>query len=136
MALTAIAAIAIAAVLNAIGVFTEDDIHWVNLLIGGAVAAVGALVVFGLLVRRVARTPGKAVWWGVGLGLFGIFVAGAAYWSQLPPVLGLAAIYLGRTVQGGQTNEPPRPATAAVVLGVLAVLADIAAYAADVASRY
>ncbi|MFL6030648.1 MAG: hypothetical protein ACJ74D_11520 [Gaiellaceae bacterium] len=136
MARAAVAAIGISVVLNTIGVFTEDEIHWVNLLIGAVVAVVAALVVFGLLVRRVAGKPSEAAWWGVGLGLFGIFVAGAAFWSQLPPVLGLAAIYLGRTAWGDGTKGPSRTAIAAVVLGILTVLADVAAYAADVATRY
>jgi len=129
-------ALAISIALNAVGVFTEEEIHWVNLLIGAAVAALATVIVFGLLVRRAARTPGKAARWGIGLGLAGVALAVAAFWSGLPPVFGVAAIYLGRVAWNAARGRLARPAIAAVVVGIVAVVADGVAYATDVASRY
>ena len=130
----AAAAVLISTVLNALGVFTEDAIHWVNLLIGFAMALVAAALVFGLLVRRAERTPGRAAWWGLGFAVLALLTV-PAFWSGLPPVFGVAAIYLGRTAW--RTAEPrPRAAILCVVLGVAAILADVGAYATDEASRY
>jgi hypothetical protein len=123
-------AIAISTTLNAVGVFTEEDIHWVNLFMGFASAVIAAAVVFGVVVRRVMHEPRRAAWWGVVFGALGI-VTVVAFWSGLPPVFGVAAIYLGRTVQ-----TRSYPALAATALGIVALVADVVAYATDVASRY
>ena len=127
-------AVVISTALNVLGVFTEDAIHWVNLLIGFAVALVAAALVFGVFVRRAARRPPRAAWWGVGFGVLGL-VTVPAFWSGLPPVFGVAAIFLG-SVAWTRAEPRPRAGIAAVVIGVTAILADVFAYATDVASRY
>jgi hypothetical protein len=48
-------AVAISTVLNAIGVFTEEAIHWLNLFIGFIIATVAAGIVFGWFTRRASR---------------------------------------------------------------------------------
>jgi hypothetical protein len=42
-------AVAISPLLNALGVFTEEAIHWLNLVVGFLTAAVAAAIVFGAL---------------------------------------------------------------------------------------
>ena len=91
-------------------------------------------LVFGVFVRRAARRPPRAAWWGVGFGVLGL-VTVPAFWSGLPPVFGVAAIFLGR-VAWTRAEPRPRAGLAAVVIGVTAILADVFAYATDVASRY
>jgi hypothetical protein len=130
----AAAAVLISTVLNALGVFIEDAIHWVNLLIGFAMALVAAALVFGVFVRHAVRTPRRAAWWGLGFAVLALLTV-PVFWSGLPPVFGVAAIYLGRVAW--RTASPrSRVAIAPVVLGAAAILADVGAYATDVASRY
>ena len=123
--------VALSELLNAAGVFSEEEIHWVNLLLGLVIASVAALVVFGLFARRAARRPASA--WRVGL-VFGALalLTVPAFWSGLPPVFGGAAVYLGLV---SDARGMKRTGLAAVALGALAIVLDITAYASDVASR-
>jgi len=120
-------AVAISTVLNVLGVFTEEAIHWLNLFIGFLSAAVAAAIVFGWFVRRACR-PGKRGWpTGIVLGVLALITV-PAFWSGLPPIFGVAAMYLGRQASN-------RPGLAALVLGAVAIVLDVAAYATDIASR-
>jgi len=120
-------AVAISTVLNALGVFTEDAIHWLNLVIGFLIAAVAAGIVFGWFVRRACRPAARA--WPAALVFAALaLITVPAFWSGLPPVFGVAAIYLGR-------RSASRPGLAAIVIGAVALVADIGAYATDIASR-
>jgi hypothetical protein len=120
-------AVAISTALNALGVFTEEAIHWLNLFVGFAGAAAAAAIVFGLFVRRACR-PGARTWpTAVVFGVLALLTV-PVFWSGLPPVFGVAAIYLGR-------RAASRAGVAAMAIGAVALVADVAAYATDVASR-
>jgi hypothetical protein len=128
----AVAAVVLSTTLNAIGVFTEEDIHWLNLLIGFGVALAGAVLVFGWFARRAARRPERAWRTGLACAVVGLLLV-AAFWSGLPPVFGAASVYLGVIARrSGATTW----GSAAIVLGALALAADVTAYATDVASRF
>jgi CDP-diglyceride synthetase len=120
-------AVAISTVLNAFGVFTEDAIHWLNLFVGFLIAAAAALIVFGWFVRRSSR-PGARAWPAAIVFAVLALITVPAFWSGLPPVFGVAAIYLGR-------RSRSRGGIAAIALGALALVADIGAYATDIAGR-
>jgi len=128
----AVVAVALSTTLNAIGVFTEEDIHWLNLLVGCAVALAGAALVLGWFARRAARRPERAWRTGLVCGVIGLLLV-AAFWSGLPPIFGAAGIYLGVI---GRRAASSRAGSAAIALGALALAADVAAYATDVASRF
>jgi small-conductance mechanosensitive channel len=119
--------VAISTVLNAPGVFTEDAIHWLNLVIGFVIAAVAAAIVFGWFVRRACR-PGARAWPTALVFAVLALITVPAFWSGLPPVFAVAAIYLGR-------RSASHAGLAAIVLGVLAVAGDVGAYATDIAGR-
>jgi hypothetical protein len=123
-------AVAISTALNALGVFTEVAIHWVNLLIGFLTAALAAAIVFGWFVRRATRPSARA--WPTAL-VFALLalITVPAFWSGLPPVFGIAAIYLGRRAHRAGSWA----GLAAALLGGLAIVLDAAAYATDVATR-
>jgi hypothetical protein len=127
----AVAAVALSTTLNAIGVFTEEDIHWLNLLVGFAVALAGAAVVFGWFSWRAARRPERAWRTGLVCGTIGLLLV-AAFWSGLPPILAAASVYLGVIARRAGSSR----GSAAIALGALALVADVAAYATDVASRF
>jgi Na+/proline symporter len=128
-------AIIFASVLNTVGVFTEDAIHWTNWLIGFAIIALGAVIVFGWFVRRAARNERKAWRAGLVFGVLGVLTV-AAFWSGLPPIFGVAAIYLGAVAHGVRTEGPGRwAAVGAMSLGSLALVLDLLAYGSDIASR-
>jgi hypothetical protein len=120
-------AVAISTVLNALGVFTEEAIHWLNLVIGFLVAVVAAAIVFGWFVRRASR-PGARAWPTALVFAVLALITVPAFWSGLPPVFAVAAIYLGRRSGG-------RAGLAAIVIGAIALIADVAAYGTDIASR-
>jgi hypothetical protein len=123
----AVIAVAISTLLNALGVFTEDAIHWLNLVIGFLIAAVAAAVVFGWFVRRACR-PGARAWPTALVFAVLALITVPAFWSGLPPVFAVAAIYLGRRAVN-------RAGLAATVVGAVALLADAGAYATDIAGR-
>jgi hypothetical protein len=120
-------AVAISTVLNAIGVFTEEAIHWLNLFIGFMIATVAAAIVFGWFTRRASRPEVRG--WPTAL-VFGLLalVTLPAFWSGLPPVFAVAAMYLGRRAGG-------RAGIAAIVVGALALVLDLVLYAGDIATR-
>ena len=131
---TALAIIS-ASVLNTLGVFTEDAIHWTNWLIGFASIALAAAIVFGWFVRRAARHEGTAWRAGLVFGVLGVLTV-AAFWSGLPPIFGVAAIYLGALAYRGETDGIARwAAVGAMSLGSLALVLDVIAYGSDIASR-
>jgi hypothetical protein len=123
----AVIAVAISTLLNALGVFTEDAIHWLNLVIGFLIAAVAAAVVFGWFVRRACR-PGVRAWPTALVFAVLALITVPAFWSGFSPVFAVAAIYLGR-------RAASRAGLAAIVVGALALLADAGAYATDIAGR-
>jgi hypothetical protein len=121
----------LATVLNAVGVFTEVEIHWVNLAVGFGLALLWTAVVFGIVARLAERTANRAAWTGCVCGVLGVLTV-VAFWSALPPVLGAAAVYLGLVGRNGRRWL----GAGAVVLGVAAIVLDVGAYATDVASRF
>jgi Na+/proline symporter len=128
-------AVIFASILNTLGVFTEDAIHSTNWLIGFASIALAAAIVFGWFVRRSARNAHKAWRAGLVLGVLSVLSV-AAFWSGLPPIFGVAAIYLGAVAYRGQTNGTARWAgISAMSLGSLALILDVLAYGSDIASR-
>ena len=70
-------AIIFASVLNTLGVFTEDAIHWTNWLIAFASIALAAVIVFGWFVRRAARNERKAWRAGLVFGVLGVLTVAA-----------------------------------------------------------
>ena len=130
-----VAAVLVSTILNAAGVFSEDEIHWLNLLLGFMFALVGALIVFGWFARRAERRPSSAWVTGLACAVLGLLLV-VAFWSGLPPVLGLAGAYLGYvSYSSGLPRWPRWAGVAAMITGGLAVAADIAVYIGDVASR-
>jgi hypothetical protein len=128
-------AVALSTVLNVVGVFSEDEIHWVNLFVGFALAVAGAAVVFGWLARRALRRGPGAWKTAIGVAVVGLLSL-AAYWSNLPPILGVAAAYLGHASRDGDSTPVARRAGAvAIGLGALVLIVDVVLYATDVASR-
>lgn len=128
-------AVALSTVLNAIGVFTEDAVHWVNLLIGFIIALAAGAVVFGWFARRALRSEAKTWRTAVVCAALGL-VAVPVFWSGLPPVLGGAGAFLGYIAFTSATTKLARRAGgAAIALGALAIVGDVLMYAGDVASR-
>jgi hypothetical protein len=123
-------AVAVSTVLNALGVFTEEAIHWLNLFIGFLTATVAAAIVFGRFVRRACRPDARAWPTAVVFAVLALITV-PAFWSGLPPVFAVAAMYLGRRAQ----TVARRGGLAAIVVGALALVLDVAAYASDIASR-
>jgi hypothetical protein len=121
-------------VLNALGVFTEEAIHWFNLFIGLAFYTAVALVVFGWFVRRACR-PGARAWpTALVLALLALLTV-PAFWSGLPPIFGVAALYVGDVAREKDAVSAKRWGLIAMVLGLLAIVLDIAAFATDIARR-
>ena len=90
---------------------------------------------FGWFVRRAARNERKAWRTGLVFGVLGVLTV-AAFWSGLPPIFGVAAIYLGAVAYRGGTDGTARwAAVGAMSLGSLALVLDVIAYGSDIASR-
>ena len=105
----------------------EDDALREFLVVTGMIAACTALV-FGVVIPRAVargRTAGAAL----TLSLLGLLLA-AAYWTGLPPVLGLGGAVLARR----GADAPTGLARGAFAISVLAVLADLAALIVDAAT--
>ena len=123
---TAIAPIAtlsvlVAAALAAWGTFGETgDQPWGDYLVVLAVIAVGALVVFAVVVPRAERAGAI----GLVLSAFAVLTV-AVFWSGLPVVLGAGGLLLG------WSSRDSFPGRAAVALGALAIAADVIVYVAD-----
>jgi uncharacterized membrane protein YgcG len=94
---TALAAVAAAALLSALGTFgvlAEGDTHATReYLVVLAIIGVAALAVFGWAVPRALASPAVG-WTAVVLGGLAL-VSVAAFWSGLPPVLAAGALILG-----------------------------------------
>lgn len=128
-------AVAIALIQNTLGVFTEVEIHWTNWLLGFLIVGVAAAVVFGRFVRRASGSATKSWRTGLVLAVFGLLTV-AAFWSWLPPIFGVAAMYLGfAAYQRGTSATARRAGIGVVILGVLAIVLDVAVFADDIASR-
>jgi hypothetical protein len=86
-----------------------------------AVAVVGALLAFGLLVPRGLRAAGRgadsAPRWALVPGIVALVLFPLAFWTGLPLVLGSAAALVGSRPRPDGT----RVSTAAVVVGGIAV---------------
>ncbi len=126
----AIITVIAATVLAAFGSFadgTDGGEHSVGeFLVVVAFILVAAGVVFGLVVPRFLDRPSAA---GVGLGLsIAALVLVMAFWSGLPPVLGVGGILLGKAARDRGRGGL---ATAAITVGALALVADVAIYVAD-----
>jgi hypothetical protein len=89
-----------------------------------AIIAVAAMVVFGVVVRRGLRKQ-SAAWSALVLSALG-FVAIAAFWSGLPPVLAGGGIALGWASRDAVRAR--WVAWAAIVVGAAAIVADLALY--------
>ena len=90
------------------------------------VIVVAAAIVFGWVVPRWSDRP-KAAGVGLGLSIAGlVFVL--AFWSGLPPVLGVGGILLG---QAARARGRGGMATAAITVGTLALVSDVAIYVMD-----
>jgi hypothetical protein len=127
-------AVSISSVLNALGVFTEEAIHWFNLFIGLAAYTAAALVVFGWFVRRACRPEARAWPTALVFALLALLTV-PAFWSGLPPIFGVAAIYVGSVAREKDAVSAKRAGLIAIVIGLLAIALDIAAFATDIARR-
>jgi ABC-type dipeptide/oligopeptide/nickel transport system permease component len=131
----AVVAVLLSAALNAAGVFSEEEIHWLNLALGLGFAAIAAAAVFGLVARRAYRNERSAWRTGVLLAVLALLTV-PAFWSGLPPVFAVAAVALGlRALTLAQRPSSRRGGVVAVTLGGLAIALDVVAYATDIASR-
>jgi hypothetical protein len=103
----------------------ESDALREFLVVCAMIAACTAIV-FGVVIPRAAAGTHSA---GIALtlSLLGLLTA-AAYWSGLPPVLGLGGVVLAR--RGPQTGL----ARGAFAVGVLAIVADLAMLIVDAAT--
>jgi hypothetical protein len=128
-------AIALAAVLNTAGVFSEDVIHWANWLFGFTLIALAAALVFGWFVRRASRRPNKAWRTGLVFALLGLLTV-VAFWSGLPPIFAFAGIYLGVvSYRHGETMTARGAGIGVVALGAVALVLDVGFYISDIATR-
>ena len=90
---------------------------------------------FGWFVRRAERRPMKAWATGVICAVLGLLLV-AAFWSGLPPILGIAGMYLGYISY--HTRQPRWPrwgGVSALTIGGIAVVTDVAIYVSDISSR-
>jgi hypothetical protein len=126
IAMTAAAAVAIAAALAAWGSLSGDGDfgdYWPVLLIIAVVAA----IVFGFVVPRAVRGEWPAARTGLILSVVGLLTV-AVFWSGAPPIFAFAGILLGYLArQRGETGV----SSAAILVGVLALVADVVIYILD-----
>ncbi|HKG44109.1 MAG TPA: hypothetical protein VKB10_07690 [Gaiellaceae bacterium] len=117
--LFALASVAVAVLLAAVGTFRGDDAHASRqFLIVCAVIAVAAGVVFWLIVPRIERLDRGALVFGI-VALLSIVV----FWLGLPPILAGAAALLA--LASRERGAETRQATAALVLAALALAAAV-----------
>jgi hypothetical protein len=104
----------------------EDDSVGEFLVVLGIIG-VAALVVFGLVVRRGLRKE-SAAYTALALSVLG-FLAIAAFWSGLPPVLAGGGILLGWFSLDAVRAR--WAAWTAIAVGVVALVGDVAVYLTD-----
>ena len=93
-----------------------------------AVIAVGAVVLFGVVVpRRLERESAGGL--AIVLGVLGVLLVVPAFWSGLPAQLGVAAALLGYA--GKRAAKGSGKSIVGLVIGLLAVMAYVAIYVAD-----
>jgi hypothetical protein len=114
-------AVVVAAALAAWGTFSGDGGITEYVLVV-AISVVAAVIVFGGVLPRTERS-GMYARNGIilsGLAILSVFI----FWTGLPPILGIAGLYLGAQ----QRNSL---GLAAVALGALAVFGDVVIYVVD-----
>jgi hypothetical protein len=114
----------LAAGLAALGTFGgsgSNDIGEYALVV--ALSAFAAILVFGVVVPRTERS-GSYARNGMVLSVLGVLSV-FVFWTGLPPIFGLAGLYLGSQQRNGL-------GLAAVALGALAVFGAAAVYFVDV----
>jgi hypothetical protein len=129
----AIAAVATAVVLSAIGTYGDrsasDDHHATSeFLIVCAIIAVGGAVVFGWIVpKMLERSPRGTP--ALVLAVLGALTVGV-FWTGLPPILAVAGGLLGWS--GRDAARGAALCRVALVIAVLTVIADAAITASDI----
>ena len=121
-----------AVALNALGIFgdgTDGAEHstgefWVVT----ALILAAAVLVFGIVVRRLGGTP-RAGTAGLVLAALGAVLVVPAFWSGLPVVLGAGGLVLGLGER--QEGRATGRGSAAIVIGALTVIACAAIYILD-----
>jgi hypothetical protein len=92
------------------------------------VLAVGAVVIFGLVVPRALRhesAGGRAI----AMGVIGLLLVFPAFWLGLPVQLGTAAALLGYA--GRRATHGSGKSVVALVIGALTVIAYLSTYLGD-----
>lgn len=102
---------------------TDEDSLGEFLIVLGVISVCG-LVVFGWVARRGLQKE-SAAWTALGLSVLG-FLAIAAFWSGLPPVLAGGGILLGWASRNALRSR--WAAWAAIGIGVFVLVADVAVY--------
>jgi phosphoglycerol transferase MdoB-like AlkP superfamily enzyme len=129
----AFGAIALAALLSAVGTFglvgegSETHATREYLVVLGIIG-VAALAVFGWAVPRALDSP-VVGWTAVVLGVLAI-VSVLAFWSGLPPVLAAGAVILGWAQRATTRGR------IAVALGAFALAADVIVWIGDATSWF
>jgi hypothetical protein len=114
----AVASVALAIVLLAIGAYSGSDDDTGYFLIASLVAIVAAVILFWVIVPRIRRP-------GLGSLILAILAAISivVFWLGLPPVFGGAAVVLALAARAQQSEVGK--ANAALVLAGLAVVANV-----------
>jgi hypothetical protein len=125
---TAIASTAVAAALSYVGRNSMGE--WFFEL---GIQAVGAVVIFGLVVIRGLRHE-SAPWRALVMGVLGLLLAFPAFWLGLPVQLGAAAALLGYA--GRRATHGSGKSVVALVLGAMTVVAYLSTYLGDYLSNH
>lgn len=115
-------AVVVSAALAAWGTFSGDGQGITEYVLVVALSVVAAVIVFGGVLPRTERS-GMYARNGVilsGLAILSVFI----FWTGLPPILGIAGLYLG-------AQQRNALGLAAVALGALAVFGDVVIYVVD-----
>jgi hypothetical protein len=125
---TAIASTAVAAALSYVGRNSMGE--WFFEL---GVLAVGAAVVFGLVVPRGLRHE-SAPWRALVMGALGLLIVFPAFWLGLPVQLGAAAVLLGYA--GRRAAYGSGKSVVALVMGALTIIGYLSTYLGDYLSNH
>ena len=124
-----------AVALNAFGIWGDgtpggEDDPWLSFLIADGFIAIGAALVFGLIVPRALRRLERTGRAGAGALILSVLalVLVLVFWSGLPPVLAAGGIVLGLAGRGAARSGL---ATSGLAVGLLALVADVAIYVTD-----